>query len=320
MDRLGGVLVAPWPGPHELGQALDLADGFDPSVVSVVVDAFHVWWDPELHAGIRRAGLARLLAFHVCDWLVRDNLGVDLLPGAFAYDGSIPPPADEAATILWLDAFTANIDRTPHNPNLVRWHGQTWCIDHGAALYFHYSWPSKGSHPERFAAQRFDLGSHIMAGVIDLSPAAETTGKLTRTPGLAVLTAGPGVTNGVSAVAQACFSGSPLVVLGGRAATYSWGRGALQELDHPSLLGPVTKRAATIGYVDKIADEVDDAFRLAAAPHRGPVLLDVPMDELYGDAEGRPVTAGETLPSPPDAGDVDAIAQRLTPMVDAPDG
>ena len=141
--------------------------------------------------------------------------------------------------------------------------------------------------------------------------AAEATGKLTRTPGLAVLTAGPGVTNGISAITQAHFSGSPLVVLGGRAATYSWGRGALQELDHPSLLGPVTKRAATIGSVDKIADEVDDAFRLAAAPHRGPVLLDVPMDELYGDAEGRPVTAGETLPSPPDAGDVDTIARLL---------
>lgn len=100
------------------------------------------------------------------------NLGVDLLPGAFAYDGSIPPPADEAATILWLDAFTANIDRTPHNPNLVRWHGRTWCIDHGAALYFHYAWPSKGSHPERFAAQSFDPSSHIMAGVVDPSPAA----------------------------------------------------------------------------------------------------------------------------------------------------
>ncbi|KLO61972.1 MULTISPECIES: HipA family kinase [Dermacoccus] len=93
------------------------------------------------------------------------NLGVDLLPGAFAYDGSQPPPADEAATILWLDAFTANIDRTPHNPNLVRWHGKTWCIDHGAALYFHYSWPSKGSNPERFAAQRFEATSHIMWGV-----------------------------------------------------------------------------------------------------------------------------------------------------------
>lgn len=93
------------------------------------------------------------------------NLGVDLLPGAFAYDGSVPPPVEEAAAVLWLDAYTANIDRTPHNPNLVRWHGDTWCIDHGAALYFHYSWPSKGSHPERFASQRFDCTSHIMWGV-----------------------------------------------------------------------------------------------------------------------------------------------------------
>lgn len=93
------------------------------------------------------------------------NLGMDLLPGAFAYDGSQPPPVDEAAHILWLDAFTANIDRTPHNPNLVRWHRQTWCIDHGAALYFHHGWPSKGSHPERFAAQRFDAAAHIMWGV-----------------------------------------------------------------------------------------------------------------------------------------------------------
>ena len=96
--------------------------------------------------------------------------------------------------------------------------------------------------------------------------AAEATGKLTRTPGLAVLTAGLGVTNGISAITQAHFSGSPLVVLGGRAATYSWGRGALQELDHPSLLGPVTKRAATIGSVDTIA-------RLLAAAERPLVVL-----------------------------------------------
>lgn len=94
-----------------------------------------------------------------------DNLAVDFLPGAFAYDGSITPDAQEAARILWLDAFTANIDRTPHNPNLVRWHDDVWCIDHGAALYFHHSWPSKGSHPERFAAQKFDATSHIMWNV-----------------------------------------------------------------------------------------------------------------------------------------------------------
>lgn len=95
------------------------------------------------------------------------NLAVDLLPGALAYDGSVPPSPRDAAMIMWLDAFTANIDRTPHNPNLVLWHGNTWAIDHGAALYFHHGWPSKGSHAERFAAQRFDNTSHIMWGVAE---------------------------------------------------------------------------------------------------------------------------------------------------------
>src|SRR5215217_8454861 len=61
--------------------------------------------------------------------------------------------------------------------------------------------------------------------------AAEATGKLTRRPGLAVLTAGPGVTNGISAIAQAQFAGSPMVVVGGRAPQNRWGSGSLQELD-----------------------------------------------------------------------------------------
>src|SRR6266536_3845987 len=66
--------------------------------------------------------------------------------------------------------------------------------------------------------------------------AAEATAKLTRRPGLAVLTAGPGVTNGVSAVTTAHFNGSPVLVIGGRAPSQRWGSGALQELDHPPLL------------------------------------------------------------------------------------
>src|SRR3982751_6599458 len=76
--------------------------------------------------------------------------------------------------------------------------------------------------------------------------AAEATGKLTRTPGLAVLTAGPGVTNGLSAVAQAKFAGSPMVVVGGRAPQHLWGSGALQELDQPPIFAPVSKLARTI--------------------------------------------------------------------------
>ena len=76
--------------------------------------------------------------------------------------------------------------------------------------------------------------------------AAEATGKLTRVPGLAVLTAGPGVTNGISAIAQAQFAGSPLVVVGGRAPANRWGMGSLQELDHPPIVAPVTKSARTL--------------------------------------------------------------------------
>jgi acetolactate synthase-1/2/3 large subunit len=111
--------------------------------------------------------------------------------------------------------------------------------------------------------------------------AAEAVGKLTRVPGLAVLTAGPGVTNGVSAVTQAQFSGSPLVVVGGRAPANRWGMGSLQELDHPPLLEPVTKLARTVHQAGEIAGAVHEAFTLAGSPHRGPTFLDVPMDQFF---------------------------------------
>src|SRR5262252_7287372 len=88
--------------------------------------------------------------------------------------------------------------------------------------------------------------------------AAEGTARLTRTPGLAVLTAGPGVTNGVSAITTAYFNGSPVVVLAGRAPDYRWGSGSLQELDHPQLVLPVTKRAWTEHETKRIAAAVDE--------------------------------------------------------------
>jgi acetolactate synthase I/II/III large subunit len=108
--------------------------------------------------------------------------------------------------------------------------------------------------------------------------AAEGLAKLTRVPGLAVVTAGPGVTNSVSAVTTAWFNGSPLLVLGGRAPAARWGSGSLQELDHPPLLAPVTKRAATVHEIGDVAAEVDAALTLADQPHRGPVFLDVPIE------------------------------------------
>jgi acetolactate synthase-1/2/3 large subunit len=111
--------------------------------------------------------------------------------------------------------------------------------------------------------------------------AAEAMGKLTRVPGLAVLTAGPGVTNGVSPITQAAFSGAPLVVIGGRAPANRWGSGSLQELDHVPLVAPVTKSARTVHDAGDIATEVDRAFTLARSSHRGPTFLDVPMDAFF---------------------------------------
>ncbi|HET7280091.1 MAG TPA: HipA family kinase [Dermatophilaceae bacterium] len=95
------------------------------------------------------------------------NLGVDFLPGSFGYDGSRPPEPDAAADILWLDAFTANVDRTWTNPNLLVWHRRTWAIDHGAAMYFHHSWPRRPPDPERFARQPFDASQHVLAEVAE---------------------------------------------------------------------------------------------------------------------------------------------------------
>ncbi|MGZ8743489.1 MAG: acetolactate synthase [Nocardioides sp.] len=130
--------------------------------------------------------------------------------------------------------------------------------------------------------------------------AAEALGKLTRVPGLAVLTAGPGVTNGISAITQAQFSGSPLVVIGGRAPANRWGMGSLQELDHPPLLAPVTKLAKTVHAVDAIPAAVDDAFRVAGSSHRGPTFLDVPMDQFFDKAAVERPTPGARQRLEPD--------------------
>src|SRR5215210_7664331 len=75
--------------------------------------------------------------------------------------------------------------------------------------------------------------------------AAEGWAKVTRTPGVAALTAGPGVTNGMSALGSAQQSNSPMLVLGGRAPAFRWGQGSLQEIDHVPLVRPVTTFAAT---------------------------------------------------------------------------
>jgi acetolactate synthase I/II/III large subunit len=142
--------------------------------------------------------------------------------------------------------------------------------------------------------------------------AAEAIGKLTRSPGLAVLTAGPGVTNGVSPIAQASFAGSPLVVVGGRAPNNRWGTGSLQELDQPPILQTVSKYAVTAHGVDDIAPVMDEAFTLAGSSHRGPTFVDVPMDEFFNSTTVAERSTGNTTsPIEPDPDALAEIAELL---------
>ncbi|MES1241162.1 MAG: HipA family kinase [Acidobacteriota bacterium] len=84
------------------------------------------------------------------------NLALDYLPGSATFDAAADRvEADLAADTVWFDAFVTNVDRTPRNPNLLWWHRTLYLIDHGAALYFHHSWPSLETMAEsRFAAVR----------------------------------------------------------------------------------------------------------------------------------------------------------------------
>ncbi|GAA0624073.1 hypothetical protein GCM10009534_69600 [Kribbella sandramycini] len=100
--------------------------------------------------------------FEIQELLIRSaglNLAVDFLPGSFGYDATFSPGAKLRAEVLWLDAFTANVDRSWRNPNLLVWHKELWMIDHGAALYFHHSWMPA----ERFATLPFDYHDHVFA-------------------------------------------------------------------------------------------------------------------------------------------------------------
>jgi hypothetical protein len=79
------------------------------------------------------------------------NLGLDFLPGALAFAPAVPPKPDPAlaADVVWLDAYTTNVDRTPRNPNLIVWHRRLHLIDHGSALYIHHTWAKPDEHARR---------------------------------------------------------------------------------------------------------------------------------------------------------------------------
>jgi acetolactate synthase-1/2/3 large subunit len=115
--------------------------------------------------------------------------------------------------------------------------------------------------------------------------AAEGWAKVTRKPGVAILTAGPGVTDGVTGVANACLAGSPVLVIGGAAPLGLWDRGALQEMNQLDLLRPITKWARTVHETARLGEYTASAFRQMLSGKPGPVFLEMPMDVLNNFAD-----------------------------------
>ena len=97
------------------------------------------------------------------------NLGVDFLPGSLPYNPEQPPGQELAADVVWLDSLVTNVDRTPRNPNLLRWHTDLYLIDHGAALYaFHAPDPlerANGTFPA--------IRDHVLLGAASSIEAAD---------------------------------------------------------------------------------------------------------------------------------------------------
>ena len=126
--------------------------------------------------------------------------------------------------------------------------------------------------------------------------AAEGWAKVTRTPGVCALTAGPGVTNGMSALGSAQQNHSPMLVLGGRAPQMRWGQGSLQEIDHIPFVRPLVKSATTATATADIPGLVDEALAESLRPHSGPTFVDFPLDVVFMEA-GDEDAPGE-LPDP----------------------
>ena len=142
--------------------------------------------------------------------------------------------------------------------------------------------------------------------------AAEGWAKVTREPGVCALTAGPGVTNGMSALGSAAQNNSPMLVLGGRAPAMRWGQGSLQEIDHVPFVRPLVKLAATATATAEIPALVDEAWDVALRPHSGPTFLDFPLDQVFMEAEEpEPAEAPPHARATPDARMLDRAVALL---------
>ena len=144
--------------------------------------------------------------------------------------------------------------------------------------------------------------------------AAEGWAKVTRQPGVCALTAGPGVTNGMSAIASAHKNNSPMVVLGGRAPQMRWGQGSLQEIDHVPFVRPLTRSAQTAFETADIPNLLDDALAASLRPPTGPTFVDLPLDVVFSEAPESEETIDVPDPrraSPADGSEIERAAALL---------
>ena len=147
--------------------------------------------------------------------------------------------------------------------------------------------------------------------------AAEGWAKVTREPGVCALTAGPGVTNGMSALGSALQNHSPMLALGGRAPAMRWGQGSLQEIDHVPFVRPLTRFAATAGSTAEIPGLIDEAWNAALRPHSGPAFIDLPLDHVFMEADELPAVGStpQPVPTPDLARTLALLAQAERPVV-----
>ena len=115
--------------------------------------------------------------------------------------------------------------------------------------------------------------------------AADAHARLSRGLGVAVLTAGPGITDGVTGIANAQFANSPVLILGGAPKQTQLGRGALQEMDQLSMLRPITKGTFSVTHPDRLSETVGQAIQLALADNPGPVFVEIPFDVVASATE-----------------------------------
>ena len=140
--------------------------------------------------------------------------------------------------------------------------------------------------------------------------AADGYARVTGKPGVCAVTAGPGVTDVVTAVANAQRAGIPMIVIGGAGPKLLCDMGSLQDMDCVTLMRPITKWSVQVPAVDRIGEYIDSAFRVAQSNVPGPVFLEMPLDLLMNGADDAQLPATAPLESPPrPAGDARSIAK-----------